>query len=117
MAAMGDVVLAGASLLGCVLYVAPSAALAVTFFVLRGKPRNVARRVLGILALVLALPGQLLLVVLLVQDILEASHRRDHELKTVWFVVPPLLCAALLAGLGVLLLRADRAAPPAIAKP
>jgi hypothetical protein len=116
MAAMGDVVLAGFSLVGCVFYLAPASIAGVVFFAMRGKPRSAARSVLGILALVLAIPGQVLLLVLLAQDILRASGRSDHELKSIWFVVPPLLCAALLAGLGVLLLRADRAAPPSIAK-
>lgn len=116
LAGMADVILAGASLVGCVLFLVPAAILGVVFLVLRGKPKHAARSVLGILALVLALPSELLLGIAIGQDIAEAAQRTDHALKLFWFLAPPFICAAVLAAAAVLLFRANRAAPPATAK-
>lgn len=112
-AGLAFIILAGASFLACALYLLLAAAAGVTFLVMRGKPKHVARRVVAILSLVLAVPGALIALVMLAQEIASVIQRPNDDLFLAWFLAPPLACAGLLGLAGVLLLRADRAAPPA----
>lgn len=108
------VILVGAAVVGATgFYIACAVVAGLALRALQGKPRRAVRSVLGLLSIVVALPGVGLSARLIVSEIVEALTRPGSTPILAAFALPPFAMSALTGVLGVALLRQQHAAPEA----